>query len=679
MCGFAGFLIGGGTSRLAGRSDAETVLRQMGSAIRHRGPDDDGRWWDAAAGIGLAHQRLSIVDLSAAGHQPMPSSSGRFVIAFNGEIYNHGELRDRLVAAGVAPAWRGHSDTETLLACIEAWGMERTLCATVGMFALAVWDRSERVLHLARDRMGEKPLYYGLVGGALVFGSELKSLRAWPGWEGVIDRHAIALLMRFNYIPAPHSIYRGIFKLPSGGWLTAGAREIEGGRLPAPRSYWSIVERAAHGRAHPFRGTDAEAVEQLESMVRDAVRLQQVADVPLGAFLSGGVDSSTVVAMMQAQSSRPVRTFTIGFDEPGYNEADHAKAVAAHLGTDHTELYLRADQARAVIPDLPKIYDEPFSDASQIPTFLVSRLARQAVTVSLSGDGGDELFCGYNRYFLGRGLLRKVTRIPVGLRRLAAGMVRGTPAPLLDALARPLAAVVPQLRAAHPSDKVLKALHVLTLERETDLYRHLVSHWTDPAALVPGAAEPATALDAAMAERHPGESFEQWMMTTDLRTYLQDDILVKVDRAAMAVSLETRVPFLDHRLVEFSLGLPLGFKLRGNEGKWLLRQLLYKHVPRTLIERPKMGFGVPIDAWLRGPLRDWAESLLDGARLRAEGWFDPALIRKSWEEHLSGQRNWQYPLWDVLMFQAWLEAERTPLRSADPVPQDRVRETTTNN
>lgn len=655
MCGLAGVLGLTGPDN----QDASAVMRQMIGYLRHRGPDDEGIWCDIDAGIGLAHARLSILDLSPAGHQPMFSPSGRYSIAFNGEIYNHLTLRHALEGLGSPPNWRGHSDTETLLAAFETWGVEESLRRCVGMFAIALWDRAEHCLYLMRDRMGEKPLYYGWAGATLVFGSELKALRVHPAWQGEIDRDALTLLFRHNYIPAPFSIYKNIRKLPPGTCISISQKDVKQHRLPEPKAYWSVLAEAEQGRASPFKGTDAEALVELERLSADAISLQRVADVPLGAFLSGGVDSSAVVALMQAQSSCPIRTFTIGFSEAGYNEAEYAHAVARHLGTEHTELYVAPEEALAVIPKLPTIYDEPFSDSSQIPTFLVSQMARQHVTVSLSGDGGDELFGGYNRYFLGADLRRKTRWLPLGLRKALAGGVRAAPPHVLDSILRPLGRVIPQLNVSQPSDKAYKAMEVLALERDTDLYRRLVSHWDDPGSLVIGGHEPPTVLDEMLGRRGTGESFEQWMMTTDLQTYLPDDILTKVDRAAMAVSLETRVPFLDHRLVEFSLSLPLHMKIRDGQGKWLLRQMLYKYVPKELIERPKMGFGVPIDSWLRGPLREWAETLLDESRLRREGFLNPGPIRMKWAEHLAGARNWQYYLWDVLMFQAWLEAEQS--------------------
>lgn len=649
MCGFTGYLA---ISNLTFESTAVPTLRHMANAIGHRGPDSDGYWADPAAGIGLAHRRLAIVDLSPAGAQPMASGSGRYVIAFNGEIYNHLRLRQILENEGrVAAPWRGHSDTETLLAGFDAWGIVGTLQRAIGMFAIALWDRETRTLTLARDRLGEKPVYYGWQGqgtaAAFLFGSELSTLRRHPAFEAEVNRDALALYMRHNCIGGAHSIYSGIHKLPPGHVLTVSTAAPEAVVHP----WWSGAAVATQGVAQPFAGTPDQAVDALEVLLRDAVAQQMMADVPLGAFLSGGIDSSTVVALMQAQSSRPVRTFSIGFHEEGYNEAEHAKAVAKHLGTDHTELYVTPEQALAVIPKLPALYSEPFADSSQIPTYLVSQLARQHVTVSLSGDAGDELFCGYTRYQMTAGLWGKVSRLPRPLRQLAAGLVTAVPPAAWDKLG----GLLPMSRVG---DKLHKGAALLGSCSVADLYRGMVSHWTDPASVVLGATEPATVLTE-LAPALPGLGDVERMMALDMLSYLPDDILAKVDRAAMGVSLETRVPFLDHRVVEFAWSLPLNYKLRGGVTKWPLRQVLYRHVPRELVERPKMGFGVPIDHWLRGPLRDWAESLLAEPRLRAEGFFNPDPIRRKWAEHLSGQRNWQYHLWDVLMFQAWLEQQRS--------------------
>lgn len=647
MCGIAGILARQPISNLPAH------VQSMANAIIHRGPDSQGVWVDEQDGIALGHRRLSILDLSPAGHQPMQSACGRYVIAFNGEIYNHLELRTQLEQQSRPPVWRGHADTETLLACFAAWGIEKTLKATVGMFAIALWDRQERSLTLARDRMGEKPLYYGWQNGVLLFGSELKALKAHPAFAGDINRDAITLLLRHNCIPAPYSIYKGIFKLLSGHYLT-----LQHDSDPASAqatAYWRINDIISAGLAHPFGGNEHEAVDALEAQLKSSIKAQMLADVPLGAFLSGGIDSSTIVALMQAQSSRPVRTFTIGFHEKGYNEAEHAKAVARHLGTDHTELYVRPEDALAVIPQLPGIYCEPFSDSSQIPTFLVSQMTRQHVTVALSGDAGDELFGGYNRYLLACSIWNKLRFLPTPLRHAAASALRSIPPASWDALLKMAGPLLPKrLRAVQAGDKAHKLADVLPMENGQAVYQQLVSHWKDPAIIVIGAREPATLLNTSSAWP-PTDGLEHWMMAMDAQTYLPDDILVKVDRAAMANSLETRVPMLDHRVVELAWRMPLNLKIRNGQGKWLLRQVLYRHVPQSLIDRPKMGFGIPLDSWLRGPLRDWAEALLDENRLKQEGYFHPAPIRKMWGEHLSGMRNWQYYLWDVLMFQAWLE------------------------
>jgi asparagine synthase (glutamine-hydrolysing) len=644
MCGITGYL----NSRSDNAAALSHPVRGMCQAIAHRGPDDTGTWTDADQGVVLGHVRLAIVDLSPQGHQPMASPSGRFMLVFNGEIYNHPDLRAHLEATRQAPTWRGHSDTETLLAGFDAWGIEDTLKSAIGMFAIAVWDRQTQTLTLARDRLGEKPLYYGWQGGAnavppvFLFGSELAALRRHPAFHAEIDRDALCLYMRHNCIGGTDSIYRGIRKLPPGTLLTVSRQAPE----PVLHTYWSGAAVAEHGVAHRFSGTPEEAVDALEALLKDAIRQQMMADVPLGAFLSGGVDSSTVVALMQTQSSRPVKTFSIGFHEQGYNEAEHAKAVARHLGTEHTELYVTSEQAMAVIPTLPTLYSEPFADSSQIPTFLVSQLARQHVTVSLSGDAGDELLCGYNRYQITASTWGKLRRIPRPLRTLGARAITA----IAPTTWNRLGAFLPHARVG---DKLHKGAAVMDSTSVSDLYRGMASHWPDPAAVVIGGTEPATLLKG----KEPvlaGLVEVERMMALDMLTYLPDDILVKVDRAAMGVSLETRVPFLDHRVVEFAWSLPLDYKLRNGVTKWPLRQVLYRHVPQALIERPKMGFGVPIGQWLRGPLRDWAEDLLNASRLRQEGFFQPEPIRQKWAEHLEGHRNWQYHLWDVLMFQAWL-------------------------
>jgi asparagine synthase (glutamine-hydrolysing) len=620
----------------------------MADRIAHRGPDNQGVWLDAQRGLALAHRRLSILDLSPAGHQPMLSASGRWVIIFNGEIYNHLGIRRELNDAGRAPAWRGHSDTETLTAGFDAWGIEATLRKTIGMFALAVWDRQQLTLTLARDRFGEKPLYYGWQGDTFLFGSELKALAAHPAFHAEVDRGALTLLLRHNYIPAPHSIFEGICKLPPATTVSVRAD----GRDGAPQKYWSAAEAMSAGIAKPFRGSPGEAVEALEQLLGDAVAQQMLSDVPLGAFLSGGVDSSTIVALMQARSSTPVKTFTIGFNEEVYNEAEYARSVARYFGTDHTELYVSPQEALNVIPLLPQLYDEPFADPSQIPTFLVSRLARGRVTVSLSGDAGDELFGGYDRYVLAPKLWQQIGYVPTGLRRLVSTALASLSPATWDTLVSPLSFILPRNGRRYANGgRLHRAAALLRSGDEKALYARLMSYCADPAAAVIDGPEAPSTLTAPA--ELPAPSYREYMMAVDTISYLPDDILVKVDRAAMGVSLETRAPYLDHRVFEFAWSLPLSLKFRDGQTKWALRQVLYRHLPRTLVDRPKMGFGVPVDTWLRGPLRDWAEDMLTEQRLRQEGYLQAAPIREKWMEHQSGRRNWQYHLWGVLMFQAW--------------------------
>jgi asparagine synthase (glutamine-hydrolysing) len=670
MCGITGFVL---TSPSQSADELTATVLAQASAIAYRGPDDHGVWVDPACGVALGHRRLSIVVLSAAGHQPMRSHDGRYITTFNGEIYNYRDLRRDIEreAQGGRPlaGWRGHSDTEVLLEAIARRGVAGALQAAVGMFAMGIWDRERRELILARDRIGEKPLYYGYVGGALVFGSELKAFAAHPGWRSEIDRGALTGYLRFAYVPHAHSIYKGICKLLPGTTVTFTPQDIAQRKLPQPRGYWSATEAIAAAKRDPFRGTEGEAVDELERLLRRSIRDQMVADVPLGAFLSGGVDSSTVVALMQAQSNRPVRTFSIGFHEHGYNEAEHAKAVARHLGTDHTELYVTPQQALDVIPRLPSIYDEPFADSSQIPTFLVAELARRHVTVSLSGDAGDELFAGYNRYFVGKRVWDRIAHLPRPLRGALAAALH-TPSPrawdrVFSLIARTLPA---NARMQLPGDKLHKLARMLTLPSAEAFYLGLVSQIAEPDAVATQGGEAPSMLS--LSDRWPPlDDFTERMMYLDLVSYLPDDILVKVDRAAMAVSLETRVPLLDHRVVEFAWRLPLAMKIRGRRGKHVLREVLYRHVAPALIERPKMGFGVPIDAWLRGPLREWAQALLDPQRLAREGYLRPEPVREKWGEHLSGRRNWSYWLWTVLMFQAWLEAQKN---HAEPVVNCKV-------
>ena len=677
MCGITGFLA------LPAKSEGmlKEMARSMASAIVHRGPDDSGAWADELTGIALGHRRLSIIDLSPAGHQPMTSSSGRFVIAYNGEIYNHMELRKELEKNHMQGAegmrWRGHSDTETLLAGFEVWGVEATLNKTVGMFAIALWDAQKHALHLARDRFGEKPLYYGWAGSggekAFVFGSELKALLAFPGFDNPVCRQALAQYMRFMYVPAPRSIYQGIYKLEPGSVLTIiGAPPTEAPRQPlrsvdvhgslSLRRWWSLADVVRAGEKNPITNEE-DAVSALEQRLSDSVRLQSLADVPLGAFLSGGVDSSVIVALMQEQSVRPVQSFTVGFEDMGFDESAHALAVSKHLGTDHTEIVVTAVEAQAVIPLLPAMYDEPFADASQLPTHLVCRAARQHVTVALSGDAGDELFGGYSRYFWGPRIWAKLAWLPYSVRQVVGAAISAVPAAGWDAFSRPVNVLLPGGKGiAQAGDKAHKLAECLHGVRDLDdLYNNLVSEWQDPAQVVRGDSDGAVAEPPSLlVDPLPGHDMVDTanvpmrMMYRDSMTYLPDDILCKVDRAAMAASLETRVPFLDHRVAELAWQLPLSMKIRYGQGKWALRQVLYKHVPQELIDRPKAGFSIPLGKWLRGPLQPWAESLLDEKRLQQEGYFYPAPIRQKWTEHLAGRRDHTSSLWAVLVFQNWL-------------------------
>ncbi len=650
MCGIVGFFD-------PSLRHSDEALRQlttrMTDAIVSRGPDDAGAWTDATQGVALGHRRLAILDLSEQGHQPMHSVSGRYVMVFNGEIYNFQTLRAELEPLGYA--WRGHSDTEVMLAAFEQWGIHAASQRFNGMFAFAVWDRQERALTLGRDRLGEKPLYYGWRNGALVFASELKAVRALPGEAPSINRDALCSLLRYNYIPDPWCIYEGLHKLPPASLLTWHAGQSE---QPKPVLYWSLRKVIESGASQPFEGTDQEATDELERLLKNAVGMRMVADVPLGAFLSGGVDSSLIVALMQAQSARPVKTFTIGFDVPEYNEAVFAKEVAQHLGTEHTELYVKGSDALSVIPKLPHLYDEPFSDYSQIPTYLVCEMARQHVTVALSGDAGDELFGGYERYFVGRNLWNKFAWMPGGVKKMAAAAMTLAPPQWLNAAGGLMRPVLPKrLRHVPFGDKLHKLAEVVAAPGMETLYLNLMSHWKRPEQIVIGGRDlPTSILNQ---DGWPQVTdFTHRMMHLDMETYLPGDILVKVDRAAMGVSLEGRIPLLDTEVMEFAWKVPFGMKVRDGRGKWLLREVLYRHVPKHLIDRPKRGFGIPLEHWLRGELREWAEELLSETRLKREGFFHPAPIRQKWAEHLSGTRNWHFYLWDILMFQAWLEAQR---------------------
>lgn len=631
MCGIAGFL------DLKRQSSAEALAAEagaMGQALIHRGPDSGDSWIDEQAGIALAFRRLAIIDLSPAGDQPMMSANGRYVIVFNGEIYNFKELRAELESSG--HRMRGDSDTEVMLEGFAAWGVEATVKRLIGMFAFALWDREDRRLWLCRDRLGIKPLYYGEVDGLFLFGSELKALRAKAGWTPTINRDALAAFAQRNYVPTPLSIYRDISKLPPGSLLS-----FTPGSPPTMSRYWSMDDTAQIERRDIG---DAEAVEEAEALLGDAVSRRMVSDVPLGAMLSGGVDSATVVALMQKSSPKPVRTFTIGFKEGGFDEAEHARAVAEHLGTDHTEIAMSPDHARNVIPRLADWYDEPFADSSALPTRLVCELAQRDVTVALSGDGGDEAFLGYNRYRAADALWRRAAGIPMPLRNAAAGVLQGLSTSSWDCLARLLPA---SRRPSLAGDKAHKLAAIMTQTNADDAYWRLVSHWQTP--VVTGDGQPPAPLSSDIAD------FGERMAFYDSVTYLPDDILAKVDRASMSVSLEARIPLIDHRVLEFAWSLPKRMRLRDGTSKWLLRQVLYRHVPREIVERPKAGFAVPVAAWLRGPLRDWAEDLLDERRLSEEGWFDPRPIRRAWAEHLSGRGNHWEALWGVCVAQSWRE------------------------
>ena len=643
MCGIVGFFSADGCNH-------QNIVVDMMDAIKHRGPDDKGFWHNSESNVYLGHRRLSVVDLSSLGHQPMTSCSDRYVIVFNGEIYNHLLLRKSLKKSGVNITWRGHSDTETLLACIDTWGLKKTIKKCSGMFAIALFDKKHNSIYLVRDRMGEKPLYYGIQNGVFLFGSELKALKKHPEFQGEIDRNSLALQLKYNYIPTPYSIYKGIKKLTPGTILKVSVNgkyaNIEA--IESPMAFWSLKEVAINAQLNTYTGSAIEAVNDLDELLSQSVKGQMEADVSLGAFLSGGIDSSLIVSLMQSQSSSPVKTFSIGFEQESYNEAVYAKQIAQHLGTKHTELYVSAQDAMNTIPKLSNLYDEPFSDSSQIPTYLVSAMTKESVTVSLSGDAGDELFGGYNRYLWTRKIWNKVKYMPYSVRKFIAwGMTSVSPVVwnkiLRQIVSMPL-----------PGDKIHKLANILPAKSAEDFYFHLVSHWHDIDTIVIGAKDPVAPVERSSLGLNLG-SIEQNMMYLDSISYLPDDILTKVDRAAMGVSLETRIPFLDHHVVEFAYKLPLSMKIRNGEGKWILKKVLDRYIPRELMERPKMGFGVPIDLWLRGPLRDWAESLLDESRLKKEGFFHAESIRKKWNEHLSGSLNWQYHLWDVLMFQAWLE------------------------
>ena len=641
MCGIAGCLspTGRPTKDVTGRVGA-----WVGS-LAHRGPEADGLWTDAEAGAALGHRRLSIVDLSAAGMQPMASANGRWITVYNGELYNTGELRADVERANPAVHWRGHSDTEVMLEAVALWDVAATIERCNGLFAIAFWDRRERRLWLVRDRLGIKPLYWArLPKGGLLFGSELRALRTHPAFAAQIETKSVAAYLRSACIPAPHTIYRDTYKLPPGHILSVGA-----GEAPTISCYWNLRSIAADGQRDIETRGEAELTDELEALLSDAVRRQMVSDVPLGAFLSGGIDSSLVVALMQAHSSRPIRTFTIGFQDKRYNEADHARLVAKHLGTDHTELVVEPAAALATVERLPDIYDEPFADSSQIPTFLVSELARRSVTVSLSGDGGDECFGGYVRHHWINRLAKWNRYVPASLSQAIGGALQMLSPDAWDIISSPLPA---RLRPTFLGDKIHKAAALVALGGTNQMYRHMIAQWPEPSQVMRGVNEPPAIWDdPSIAKDIPDPSAR--IRYFDTMQYLPDDILTKVDRASMAVSLEARVPLLDHRVVEYSWRLPNSALMQGTSGKIPLRRVLYRHVPRELIERQKAGFAIPIGDWLRGALSGWAGDLLSEKALAAHGLFDSGMIRRSFDEHISGRRDWQYPLWTILMFQAW--------------------------
>jgi asparagine synthase (glutamine-hydrolysing) len=648
MCGIAGlFRPGGGDDgELAG------IAARMAARLTHRGPDADGIWTQAAAGIAFGHRRLSILELSEAGAQPMRSECGRLTVTFNGEIYNHLDIRRELEANSAAPNWRGHSDTETLLYAVRQWGVAGALQRFIGMFAFALWDEKERTVTLCRDRFGEKPLFYGWCGRDLVFASELKALAAHPDWSPTLDRTALTAFMRYCYIPAPATIWQGIRKLPSASFVTFAA-DASPGVMPEPVAYWSLRDHVVAAQSERI-GDEVEAVSELERLLSIAIQRQCLSDVPLGAFLSGGIDSSTIVALMQAKASQPVRTFTIGFSDGAFNEADDARKVAAHLGTSHTELYVDAKTTMDVIPELARMYDEPFADSSQIPTHLVAALARQHVTVALSGDAGDELFGGYNRHVWGGQLNARFGSMPTPLRRVLAALLNAVSPEPVGSLARLAQPLLPaRLHVRRAGDQAAKLARIIGSTSFDHMYQLLCSIDSDPSQTILQGEEGASwSTDEMNKVTVPLDPLDR-MTLADSLSYLTDDILQKVDRAAMSVSLETRVPFLDKDVVEFAARIPPEMKVRAGRGKWLVRQVLYKHVPAVLIDRPKTGFSIPIDDWLRGPLKSWAGDLLSSDRIRRQGLFNAKCVEDRLAEHMSGRRNHGYWLWNVLMAQAW--------------------------
>lgn len=650
MCGICGFYS-------KSPNKYKDIIYKMTLSLEHRGPDDAGIWQDNNFGVFLGHQRLSIMDLSKAGHQPMQSHSGRYVIIYNGEIYNHIELRGELKKTNPLIKWRSNSDTETLLETIEIWGLEKAIKKFEGMFAFCIWDKKYHCLTLVRDRLGEKPIYYGWQGSGegsvFLFGSELKALKKHPEFNKKIDREAIALQLLYSYIPDPYSIYKNIYKLLPGHYLQLSEKNLKENDLPKSKIYWSLVKTAIDGASNQFNKSEAEIKNGLENELKLTVKKQMISDAPIGAFLSGGIDSSAVVSLMQSQSNSPIKTFTIGFGDKDFNEAHYAKKIAKHLGTDHTEMYISPKEAMHVIPKLTKIYDEPFSDSSHIPAFLISQLTKQQVKVALTGDGGDELFCGYNRYIFGEKLWKLSCAMPVALRKIFSFGIQLISQKNWDTISKYLP-IINQYN--NFGDKLHKGARAFDARTFFDFYHFLCSHWYKSNDVVLNSKQPKIITDG-LRQQLETLNRQQQMMVLDFLTYLPGDILVKVDRASMASSIETRAPFLDHKLIEYVWKIPHKFKNKNGRGKWILKEILNQYVPKNITERPKMGFGVPISIWLRGPLKDWAENLLDEKRLKEEGFLNSRSVRKKWEEHLSGKRNWQYDLWDVLMFQAWIKEQ----------------------
>lgn len=647
MCGIAGYL----SQKSIGRIEAENILRDMASALEHRGPDNRGIWSSLDGRVGMAHQRLSILDTTSAGNQPMSSSSGRFMVVFNGEIYNHKIIRNKINLVRPRHKWKSSSDTETFVEAFDTFGISEALKLTSGMFSIAIWDMCDQLFYLARDRFGEKPLYYGFQDGVLLFSSELKSLKLHPKFTNKIDRKALADYMKFAYVPAPRSIYLGISKLEAGTYLSVSKTGID----PKIRSYWSAVDSAETGKRDKFRCDDATIESGLNKVLMAAVKEQMISDVPIGSFLSGGVDSSIITALMQVQSSQPIKTFTIGFNDANYNEAHYAAIVAEHLGTDHTELYVSPREAREVIYNLPSIFCEPFADSSQIPTFLVSSLAKEQVTVALSGDGGDELFCGYNRYIFSDRSWNFIAKVPLSIRKIIYKLLVSIRPNLWNTFLDNIQKIIPKMeRHSNLGNKIHKGSELLLLNSIQEVYVYTVSAWHGRSIVKQEESE----FSSPNVFRNNCFNDVEAMMLTDTVTYLSDDILVKVDRTAMANSLETRAPFLNQEVYEFAWKIPYEQKMRNGFGKSVLKNVLYNYVPQAIIDRPKMGFGIPLEDWLRGPLRDWAEELINENRLNDEGFFHVQPIREAWKKHLSGASNYQAQLWPILMFQAWLDENK---------------------